>query len=88
MPGTVLINDSQNREHGNVRFTLEVSLSTGKELGAKTDSTSWCYTQKLDHSSLEDTTHTADEHILIGPKCGRVHNRLDAVQRLIALNVI
>ena len=56
--------------------------------GTKTDSTSWRYTQILDHGSLESTSHTADKHILVGPKCGRVDNRLDAVQRLITLNVI
>lgn len=57
-------------------------------LSTKTDSTSWRYTQILDHSSPEYTLHTADKHILVGPKCGRVDNRLDAVQRFIALNVI
>lgn len=57
-------------------------------LGTKTDSTSWRYTQILDQSSLKYTSHTADKHILVGPKCGRVDDRLDGVQRLIALNVI
>ena len=53
----------------------------------KTDSTSWRCVQILDHSSLEYTSHTADKHILVCAKRGRIDNRLDAVQRLIALNL-
>jgi len=56
--------------------------------GTKTDSTSWRYVQILDYSSLEYASqHTADEHILVGPKRGGVDNRLDTVQRVIALNL-
>lgn len=53
----------------------------------KTDSTSWRCEQILDHGSLQYTSHTADKHILVCAKRGRIDNRLDAVQRLIALNL-
>lgn len=54
--------------------------------GIKTDSTSWRYTQIYQTTAASRyTSHTTDKQVLVGPKGGREDNRLDAVQRLIAL---
>ena len=60
-------------------------MSREKNVWNKTDSTSWRYAETSDHSSIEYRSRTADQHVLIGPKRSRVHNRLDAVQRLVSL---